>query len=97
MERLSEDNEAIENISDSIACSFIGEKARRAKEGDVDREIHQAIARAAEDEIDRQWIEWGESFCVADGHYGLDKRANTRKRECRQCWQIHKQQVEKEK
>jgi len=30
---------------------------------------------------------WGDTFCVDTSHYGSDKRANTRKRECRKCWQ----------
>ena len=42
------------------------------------QECHQKLKRIKE---------WGESFCVDVSHYGHDKRANTRKRECHKCWQ----------
>jgi len=42
---------------------------------------------AQRDLTKREIVEWGNRFCVVIEHYGSDKRANTRKRECRKCWQ----------
>ena len=55
-------NKEIQNITDNIVCSFVGEKARRAKEGDVDREIKKAIARKAEQEYLKGMIEFVETY-----------------------------------
>ena len=41
---LSEDE--IENVTENIALTYIGEKAYKAKEGDLDKEISTAIAKA---------------------------------------------------
>ena len=38
-------------------------------------------------------VEWGDFFCVEYDHYGSDKRANTRQRECHKCWQALKKEA----
>ena len=38
--------EEIENITENIALSYIGEKAYKAKDGDLDKEISIAVAKA---------------------------------------------------
>ena len=45
------------------------------------------VDQAAHKNALRQVREWGDSYCITAGHYGLDKRANTKKRECVYCWQ----------
>ena len=39
-------NEEIENVTENVALTYIGEKAYKAKEGDLDKEISTAIAKA---------------------------------------------------
>ena len=39
-------DEEIENVTENIALTYIGEKAHKAKEGDLDKEISTAIAKA---------------------------------------------------
>lgn len=57
------------------------------KEGEYE---DQAISKAQLKKV----VEWGNSFCTTIDHYGSDKRANTRKRECRKCWQALLKEVE---
>ena len=38
--------ENIENVTENVALSYIGEKARKAKDGDLDKEISTAVAKA---------------------------------------------------
>lgn len=83
-------DEAIQNITDNIACSFIGEKAKGAKDGDVDREINQAIAQEAQRDTLRQVMEWRLEPCLHRSHnakYFKPKCA------CEKCWQELKKQA----
>jgi len=43
----------------------------------------------------RDFIEWGDTFCLHGEEHGRDTNyANVRKRECRKCWQSLKQLAE---
>lgn len=84
-------DEELEKAEDK--CWKIWEKVR----GDLAPIRRELVAEAQCDDTYAKTlkavVEWGNSFCVTVEHYGSDKRANTRKRECYKCWQTLQNEV----